>query len=178
MRETALREAAHPRVTYLAGDAESIPLADGACDAAWLAYMVHHVPDREACSRELARVLRPGGVVLVVGAYGEARKDISLFRYFPAALKVVDAFPLEDEIVSQFAAGGLQHVVTEDAMLESARSLAAAVERISRRADSTLQLISDAEFEDGLRRLKEAAVAETEPRPIIDRVDLLAFRRP
>ena len=178
MRETASRESAHPSVTYLAGDAENIPLADGTCDRAWLAYMVHHVPDRPACARELVRVLRPGGVVLVVGAYSLGRREMPMFRYFPAALRIVDGFPLVGDIIAEFAGGPLEHVATEAGQYESRSSLREAADRFALRADTTLQLITDEEFAEGMTALEAAAAAETEPAPISVSIDLIVFRRP
>ena len=60
----------------------------------------------------------------------------------------------------------------------SVGSLHEAAERIALRADSTLQLITDEEFEAGLRALREAAPAETVPQPILDKIDLLVFWAP
>lgn len=179
MREAAVREASHPRVEYRAGDAESIPLGDASCDAAWLGYMVHHVPDRAACARELVRVVRPGGLVLVAGGYSEeGRRQLSIFRYFPAALRIVEKFPTSEQITADFADGGLDHLADDFVDLGTAGSLREAAARTASRADSTLQLITDEEFAEGQRRLEEAAARETEPRPIIDRLDLLVYRRP
>ena len=53
-------------VTVLDGAAESIPVADGSVDALWTVNTIHHWTDRERASRELARVVRPGGRVLLV----------------------------------------------------------------------------------------------------------------
>lgn len=178
MRERAIEGAAHSQVQYLAGDAENIPLDDDSCDAAWLGYMIHHVPDRAKCGRELGRAVRPGGLVLVAGAYTEKRREISLFRYFPAALRIVEGFPLAEEITQTFAEGGLEHLATESVMHESAPSLAVAAKRTALRADTTLRLISDEEYAESQRALEEAAARETEPRPIVDSIDLLVFRRP
>jgi ubiquinone/menaquinone biosynthesis C-methylase UbiE len=178
MRRSALRDAGHPLVAQIGGDAQYIPLAGQSCDAAWLAFVVHHVPDRTACARELARVLRPGGLALVVGAYTEARRDISLFRYFPMARRIVEAMPSDGEIIQQFTAGGLQHIGTEAVVTETTSGLAEAAARTALRADSALQLITDEEFAEGQRALEAAAAAETEPQPIFDTIDLLVFRRP
>jgi hypothetical protein len=140
--------------------------------------MVHHVPDRAACAVELVRVLRPGSLVLVVGAYTEARKDISLFRYFPAARRIVDAIPLGASIAAAFEAGGLKHVGTEPVITQTAGGLREAAARTALRADSALQLITDEEFAEGQRALEAAAAAETTPQSISDSIDLLIFRRP
>jgi SAM-dependent methyltransferase len=53
-------------IAVLAGAAESIPSADGSVDALWTVNTIHHWTDRAAAARELARVMRPGGRVLLV----------------------------------------------------------------------------------------------------------------
>lgn len=53
-------------ITIVSGAAESMPLADGSVDALWTVNTMHHWTDRAAACRELARVLRPGGRVLLV----------------------------------------------------------------------------------------------------------------
>jgi SAM-dependent methyltransferase len=178
MRESAIRDAAHPRVQYRAGDAEAIPLEDESCDAAWLGYMIHHVPDLVQCGRELARVLKPGALILVSGGYTERRREISLFRYFPTGLRIIEAFPLSAQIAADFAKAGIDHVEDDFVQHESSPSLAVAAQRTALRADTTLRLISDEEFAEGQRAIEEAAARETEPRPIVDSIDLLVFRRP
>src|SRR3990167_542566 len=65
MRAVAEATAAHPAVTWLAGEAAAIPLPDDTADAALMFLSIHHVPDRAAAAAETARVLKPGGRVLV-----------------------------------------------------------------------------------------------------------------
>jgi len=48
------------------GAAESIPLADASVDALWTVNTIHHWTQRTAACAELARVVRPGGRVLLV----------------------------------------------------------------------------------------------------------------
>ena len=56
--------------TLVAGDAAALPLADGACDVALAMHMLYHVPTPEAAVRELRRITRSGGQV-VVGLNGD-----------------------------------------------------------------------------------------------------------
>ena len=49
------------RVTFVAGEAERLPFADGEFDALSFTYLLRYVDDRAATMRELARVVRPGG---------------------------------------------------------------------------------------------------------------------
>jgi ubiquinone/menaquinone biosynthesis C-methylase UbiE len=48
------------------GSAESIPSDDGSVDALWTVNTMHHWTDLDAAVQELARVLRPGGRVVLV----------------------------------------------------------------------------------------------------------------
>jgi SAM-dependent methyltransferase len=53
-------------ITVREGAAESIPVEKGSIDGLWTVNTVHHWIDQTAASRELARVMRPGGRVLLV----------------------------------------------------------------------------------------------------------------
>ncbi|MGH7298367.1 MAG: class I SAM-dependent methyltransferase [Polyangiaceae bacterium] len=48
------------------GAAESIPVAESSVDALWTVNTIHHWTERDQASRELARVMKPGGRVLLV----------------------------------------------------------------------------------------------------------------
>jgi ArsR family transcriptional regulator len=48
------------------GDLEALPIDDARLDAATLALVLHHLPDPERALAEVARVLKPGGRVLIV----------------------------------------------------------------------------------------------------------------
>jgi len=56
----------HPHVTGLLGAAEEMPFADSTFDAALASDAFHHFRDQNAAVREFARVVRPGGTVLVL----------------------------------------------------------------------------------------------------------------
>lgn len=47
------------------GTADELPLADGSVDAVLVVDALHHFPDHDRCLAEAARVLAPGGVLVV-----------------------------------------------------------------------------------------------------------------
>ena len=51
-----------PNVSFRVGDAMQIPVADESFDAVLCAHVYEHVPDAPRLMREIARVLKPGGV--------------------------------------------------------------------------------------------------------------------
>jgi SAM-dependent methyltransferase len=55
-----------PRAALAVADAAALPVRDGACDLALSAHMLYHVPDPRAAVRELRRITRHGGQVVVV----------------------------------------------------------------------------------------------------------------
>ena len=76
---------------YAQGDALRLPVAAQAADVASIAFGLRNVADRGACLRELARVVRPGGLVLVL-EFGLPRRRLvgPLYRfYFTRVLPLV-----------------------------------------------------------------------------------------
>lgn len=53
------------RVELVHGDAKDLGLPDGAFDVVYSNTILHHIPDPRPFLREAARVLRPGGVLLI-----------------------------------------------------------------------------------------------------------------
>jgi ubiquinone/menaquinone biosynthesis C-methylase UbiE len=57
-------------VGFHAGDASGdLPFPEGSFDVAFLAAVLGEVPDKSACVRSLARVLRPGGLLVFVESF-------------------------------------------------------------------------------------------------------------
>jgi ubiquinone/menaquinone biosynthesis C-methylase UbiE len=162
----------HPQV--IAGDAAHIPLDRGSVDAAWLSTVIHHVPDLAAAARELRRVLRPGGPVLIRSAFAGRHHGITLFRFFPEAVRVLNTYPSVHDVEAAFATAGFATVRLEPVPQTTAPSLQEIAATMRREAHTPLKLITDEEYATGLARLHEAA--RTESGPVVDALDLLVLR--
>ena len=68
-------------------DATSMPYEDGSFDAAYLVTVLGEIPDQDAAIRELARVLKPGGRLVV----GELIGDPHYVRLGPLRLRASGA---------------------------------------------------------------------------------------
>lgn len=67
----------HAPFPLVQGDATRMPFADGAFGGAYLRWVLHLIPDWRAALREIARVVQPRGVLLVLaGGYGGIRSEI------------------------------------------------------------------------------------------------------
>jgi ubiquinone/menaquinone biosynthesis C-methylase UbiE len=179
MRRQANTRRTHPRVTYLGGRGEQLPLRDGCCDSAWLSTVIHHISDLAACAGELRRVVRPGGWVLVRNAFPDRPEPVTrLFTFWPAARTILARAPTVQATIATFVATGFTLHRLEQIPDQSAASLTEAYDRARVRADSLLRLLPDAEFFKGLDALEQAAAAETTPTPVIRRLDLLVLQAP
>lgn len=76
MLEVAKRRlAAHPNVDLRVGTIESLPIDDGALDAAVLFLVAHFITDPSRGMAEIRRVLRPAGRLLIVDLASHDRVD-------------------------------------------------------------------------------------------------------
>lgn len=121
----------HPRVRFVRGDAEALPLPDGFADGVLCECALCTFPDKQASARELARILRPGGRL--------ALSDVVAVReLLPAELTTLaawiacigDARPLE-EIVDLLEAAGFA--------VEQAEPVAGALEELIERIEARLR---------------------------------------
>jgi SAM-dependent methyltransferase len=74
-------------VTPTQSDATAMPYEDGSFDAAYLVTVLGEIPDQDAALRELARVLKPGGRLVV----GELIGDPHYVRLGPLRLRASGA---------------------------------------------------------------------------------------
>lgn len=74
-------------VTVMDGAAESIPLEDSSIDALWTINTIHHWTNKAAACREIARVMRPHGRVLLVDEDFRDPAHPEHMRHFAAGVR-------------------------------------------------------------------------------------------
>lgn len=162
----------------LVSDAQALPFADDSFDVALAMHMLYHVPDRASAISELRRVLRPGGVALVVTNYAahleeldrliatcanavgiaeppvrgsEAFKMDTGAAELEAAFASVTAHPFVGELVVPEVEPVMSYVRSMGAWVSGARpGLGALTDELERRLRETIVI-------DGAFRLRTAA---------------------
>ncbi|MBS0331362.1 MAG: class I SAM-dependent methyltransferase [Proteobacteria bacterium] len=178
MRQVAEESSAHPRVRYLAGEAAAIPLPDDAADFVLLFLSFHHVPDQVAGAAEIARVVKPGGRVILRSTFRERIPDHWWRGFFPRSHAVEEAmFFSEAEARALFEAAGLETVESVRMEIPFEGDIAGNVARLRLRAVSTFEHMTQEELEEGFARLDAALAAGTiEEKSTYG--DFIVFERP
>lgn len=96
--EFARRRVVDPRVRFVAGGADALPLDSGSVDILVSGFVLNFVPDPEAGLREMARAVRPGGTVAAV--VWDYREGMGFLRQFWTAAGQLDrqAGPLDEGV--------------------------------------------------------------------------------
>ncbi|TJZ57571.1 methyltransferase domain-containing protein [Streptomyces piniterrae] len=174
MLAQARRLNAHPSVHYLLGTAEAVPTRSDLFDLALLSRVIHHLPDRSRVARELARVLRPEGVVVIRTTFRE-RLDALVYDYWPRLRELDEQrFPSKSQVLGDFEAAGFTVRTVTSFARPAATSLHEYYARMTSQPQSKFAQLTPADFQDGLRRLEADARSgsRSRPAPVVERYDL------
>lgn len=101
-----LRRARGRGLSCVRGDARRLPVADGAVDAVTIVDAFHHMPDQQTVLTEAARVLAPGGV-LVVREFDPGTRLGRLVELSEAAVGMGSLFTGPDDLARAVEKAGL-----------------------------------------------------------------------
>ncbi len=139
-------------VVFARATAEALPFPDGAFEAAVLRQVVHLV-DRPRAFAELARVLAVRGRVVVATFHPDHFESVWVARFFPRVAELDRArFPTPEELVAELVAAGFAEPTVRRLRQAARLTRADALERLRGRYISTLHLLDDSEYREGLAR--------------------------
>lgn len=154
LREARSRPGAE-RVGWRRADAAELPFKPGWFDAVHSHLVLHLVADRAATVAEIARVLGPGGRVVVGTFAPEHFRAFFLNEYFPSIPAIdLGRFPDPDDLCAELAAAGFERPGVERFDQPVGAAAADVLERVRGRYISTLRLLPDDEYAAGLARLE------------------------
>jgi SAM-dependent methyltransferase len=176
MRAEAAAAGVVARHPYAAGWGEALPLRDAGVGWAWLSTVVHQLDDRDRAAAELARVLRPGGVVLLRGFLSDV-PITGLYRLFPGHERAAASFPSTGDVVATFGRAGFALAGTHDVVEPWPVEPASWEQRVRsiRHKDSGLRHYTDDEFEAGVARITARLADGPVPNDVTLRLVVLAL---
>ena len=167
-----------PRVTFLVGVAESLPVSDETVCLAYLSMVYHHLRDQRHSFLEFNRTLRVGGFLCIRNSTLDLLDKVPYLKYFPSALPYNRTrLPSQRDVIDTSQKSGFSLVSHSVISQELATSMEEYSAKISKRALSDLAALPDTEFSAGIQRMKEAQQQGSELLPIIEPIDLFVFQK-
>ena len=180
MRALALTAPPRPDVYVVGGVGEAIPLADNTLDGALLFGVWHHLRDRAASAVELARVVRPGGTLLVRTSPSDRLSRPWWDQWFPEVYATDRTLlPSLAETTAAMTAAGWEVLAIDEVASPGGLTRREDFARLQHRSLSTFENLPDTVVDEGMDRIAAALAVDTEadrPAPI-EPQDLLVFRR-
>jgi SAM-dependent methyltransferase len=165
-------------VTWLRASAEALPIDDARIDLVFLYLVYHHLRDPLTAFRDCARVLSSSGHLLVINATADILDSLRWLTFFPSARGIdLARLPTRASLCEMADKAGLTLVQRRTVVDPAAPNLTAYAERVATRTFSTLQLISDDEFDRGASKFRRYCIQEDRGQPVEELIDTFLFRR-
>ncbi|MBT2213160.1 class I SAM-dependent methyltransferase [Actinomadura sp. NEAU-AAG7] len=179
MREDAQMQSLPPGVRYLAGSAEDIPVQPGSADYVLMFLSWHHVQDKPGAIRELSRVLRPGGRLLMRANFSDHHPRYWWLEHFPRGFEVdASLFQPLGEVIAMFTSAGWRVADFSTVTEPSSGTRGDMLERLRLRTGSFFAQLSPDEQAVGFRRLEQAVAADPGAPVPVSAEPLLTLERP
>lgn len=179
MREVAEAQPEAREVRYLPGSAEALPVASAIADYALLSCCWHHVQDKPQAVQELARVLRPGGRVLLRTNFRDHHPRPWWVEHFPRGYEADAAMfqPLH-EVIALFTSAGWRVTNFTTVTEPSTGTRGEMLTRLRLRTLSFFAQLDPQELDVGFRRLEQVVAVDPDSSAPLYAEPLLTLERP
>ena len=154
--------AKQPLLRWVQGDLRTTPFRARSFDLVYCLYVLHHLPnDLDAFCDEMYRVLDGGTVLLITTPRDQIEKH-PLNQFFPSFAQIdLQRFPMDDDVVRAMTGAGFGNVkLTETVAAEPLVLDRDYYERVAAKWISTLRLIPESGFRDGLTAMREVLAGD------------------
>jgi SAM-dependent methyltransferase len=132
------------------------PFGDRTFDRVIASLILHQVPDREGVIREVSRVLRTGGVLMIRTVIPQAAKRWIPHRFFPSISQAqADRMPSIRELRDLLAHVGFSELATETVVRRKQLQLDRIEQAIRGDVADRFPFVDDDELARGMRLLRE-----------------------
>jgi ubiquinone/menaquinone biosynthesis C-methylase UbiE len=168
MREIAQAQSHHPGVHYLAGSAEELPVPSASADYALMFLSWHHVQDKPRAARELARVVKRGGRLLLRANFSDHHPRPWWLEHFDHGYEVdAELFQPLHEVIAMFRSTGFRVAHFGTVTEPSSGTRRDMLVRLRLCTLSFFAQLSPEEMDIGFRRLEQAVAADPDaPAPV------------
>jgi ubiquinone/menaquinone biosynthesis C-methylase UbiE len=176
MLEQAHRKLRDPRVSYVRGRGEAIPLPDNSVDLIFMSMVFHHFDDPALVARECRRVLRDQGTAFLRAGTRERISSYPYVEFFPESRPLLEECLAGGSMIREvFESAGFRTVAVDVVTQEIAPNFGAYAEKLSAGADSVLARLSPRDYEAGMNKLRLHA-ARTDSQSVFEPIDVFVFR--
>jgi ubiquinone/menaquinone biosynthesis C-methylase UbiE len=139
---------------WIQGQAESLPFAEATFARVLLSLVLHQLTNRAEALREIARVLQPGGLVIIRTITPEAVRRRVPFRFFPTVADLEAArMPTRSAIAALLGDAGFTMRQTE--VVERHKALDFQTVLAEFQARPSASALTSEEFSQGLEAMRE-----------------------
>ena len=178
MLAVAAKPISSGNIEFINGSADSMPVPDISIDMVFLSQVYHHITDSKNFVLECKRVLRNNGFICIRNSNIDNMDSYIYPKFFPSALEIdMNRLPHRKNILELFSQNNFIAVFAEEVKQVFAENLKDYYEKVSLRGCSDLAVISDAEFNEGLIKLKHYCEQNNSNESVFEEIDLLIFQK-
>ena len=142
-----------PDARWIEGQAEDLQLTTDEFDFVYSSFAYHHFEDKDRAFDEIDRVLKPDGVVKFVNICPEYMQDATVYRFFDTTFDTdTKRHPSLNRLMNAFKVRGYEVEIRINVTYKTAPRYQV-IESVETRDNSTLAILDDDLFDDGLQRI-------------------------
>jgi ubiquinone/menaquinone biosynthesis C-methylase UbiE len=177
MLRVARQDSRSDKIHFIKASANAIPLGTGAADLVFLSMAYHHFQNKERAIGEFKRMLRAGGYLCIRTSTIENMDSYVWLRFFTAARQIeLNRTPTRQNLIDSVLAGGFEIAGQTTVRQLFADNLDEYCTKIGFRGLSSLQMVTDKDFREGLAQLKQHCSEQSDQKPVFEEIGLFVFR--